>query len=177
MTTSTRTEGRRPAAKRPAKETAAARSAKAPEPKSAIECGYVDCSVRFVPKRSTAKYCSATCRQRARRAAAAANAEQRVPVDPGTGDAEHGLVRAVRQDLERADAIGTVAGQLALQLARRAANPEESGLSLLSKEIRALIAEAKGVQAEPDAPPAEPDDEVTKARKARAEAREAAGRA
>ena len=136
-----------------------------------VTCAAPDCSETFVPKRSTAKYHSDTCRQRASRARKAAKDEQVVPVDPDTGDAEHGLVRAVRLELQRASALDTVAGQLALQLARRIANPEEAGLSALSKELRSLLAEAKGAAAVPadaaaDAEP-EDDDDVTRARKAR----------
>ena len=145
-----------------------------------VTCAAPDCSVEFTPKRSTAKYHSATCRQRASRDRKAAKAEQVVPVDPDTVDAEHGLVRAVRMELEAAAALDTVAGQLALQLARRIANPEEGGLSALSKELRSLLAEAKGAAALPagaavEAEPEE-DDEVTRVRKAReAKAAAAAG--
>lgn len=107
-----------------------------------VTCAAPDCSVEFTPKRSTAKYHSTTCRQRASRGRKAAAAEKVVAVDPDTGSAEHGLVRAVRRELEAAGADETVAGQLALQLARRIANPEEAGLSALSKELRSLLAEA-----------------------------------
>ncbi|HEY9353539.1 MAG TPA: hypothetical protein VIP28_09825 [Nocardioides sp.] len=154
--------------------------AKKSEPAASRECAAPDCTEQFVPKRSTAKYHSATCRQRASRANKAAEAEQVVAVDPDTGNAEHGLVRAVRTELEAAGAVGTVAGQLALQLARRIANPEEAGLSALSKELRSLLAEAKGAAAVPADPAVEPepeeDDEVTRVRKLReAKAAAAAG--
>lgn len=145
------------------------------------ECAAPDCSERFTPKRSTAKYHSATCRQRASRGRKAAKAEQVVPVDPDTGDAEHGLVRAVRKELEEASADDTVAGQLALQLARRIANPEETGITAMSKELRSLLAEAKGAAAPSigDDAPAEtqPDDEVEKARRRREEIAAAAAQA
>ena len=144
------------------------------------ECAAPDCSEPFTPKRSTAKYHSATCRQRASRANKAAAAEQVVPVDPDTGNAEHGLVRAVRKELEEASADDTVAGQLALQLARRIANPEETGITAMSKELRSLLAEAKGAAAVPVDPAAEAepeeDDEVTRVRKIR-EAKAAAAAA
>lgn len=129
------------------------------------ECAAPDCT-----ERSTEKYHSATCRKRADRSEKAAAAEQVVPVDPDTGDAEHGLVRAVRMELEQADALYTVAGQLALQLARRIANPEEAGLSALSKELRSLLAEAKGAAsaaANPEPEDEPEDDEVTRVRKLR----------
>lgn len=90
-------------------------------------------------------------------------------MDPYTGDAEHGLVRAVRKELEEASADDTVAGQLALQLARRIANPEETGITAMSKELRSLLAEAKGAAVPTDSAEPEPevDDEVTRVRKAR----------
>ncbi|HEY9352586.1 MAG TPA: hypothetical protein VIP28_05020 [Nocardioides sp.] len=155
--------------------------AKKSEPVASRECAAPDCSVEFTPKRSTAEYHSATCRQRAARARKAAKAEQVVPVDPDTGNAEHGLVRAVRMELEAARALDTVAGQLALQLARRIANPDEAGLSALSKELRSLLAEAKGAAVVPADPAAEAesedeDDEVTRVRKIR-EAKAAAAAA
>ncbi|HEY9395939.1 MAG TPA: hypothetical protein VIP58_17435 [Nocardioides sp.] len=151
------------------------------EPAASRECAAPDCKVEFTPKRSTAKYHSDTCRQRAARARKAAKSEQVVPVDPDTGNAEHGLVRAVRKELEESNAFDTVAGQLALQLARRIANPEEAGLSALSKELRSLLAEAKGAAAVPAGAAAEPepedeDDEVTRVRKIR-EAKAAAAAA
>jgi hypothetical protein len=73
----------------------------------------------------------------------------------------------------------TVAGQLALQVARRIADPDASGVSTLSKELRALLSEATAKQPAageaPTAPAAEAEDEVTRARRQRDEARQAAG--
>lgn len=147
-------------------------------------CEGPDCAIEFEPKRSTAKYCSATCRQRAgraRRAPAPAPADElEAPTDP------QGLVASVRADLEAAGRVKTFAGQLALQLAARLTNPEESGISSLSKELRTVMAAAlEGVtppsaEATPDeaskaAAPDEQDDEVTRARRQREEARQAAG--
>lgn len=142
-------------------------------------CEGPDCEVEFEPKRSTARFHSPTCRQRAGRARKAAEAEAAAEKDAG-GDAEHGLVKAVRKELVEAEALDTVAGQLALQVARRIADPECSGVSGLSKELRALLAEAKGATPPDPAPeggaePVEEEDEVTKARRQREEARQAAG--
>lgn len=145
------------------------------------------CGRAFEAKRSTAKYCSATCRQRARRDRKAA--EESVEADADAGRVEHQLVRSVRQDLEAADAVDTFNGQLALQLARRLANPDESGISALSKELRTVMAAAlaalagKSPEPEPDGDDTAADegddvpDEVTAARRKRDAAREAAGRA
>lgn len=150
------------------------------EPKT---CEAPDCDVEFIPKRSTARFHSGTCRQRAARAARAAAANETDEAKTGT-DAEHGLVKAVRAELEQVGKAGTFNGQLALQLARRLANPEESGSTALSKELRAVMAEALAQQApaESEAPArggraaaVGDDDEVTKARRAREQARQAAG--
>ena len=143
-----------------------------------VTCAAPDCSETFVPKRSTAKYHSPTCRQRASRANKAAAAEKVVTVDPDTGDAEHGLVRAVRNELTEAKALDTVDGQVAMQLARKLTDPDHVSPGL-AKELRATIAAAKGASAEPKSdstPAAEEDDEVALARKAReAKAAAAAG--
>jgi hypothetical protein len=132
-------------------------------------CAGPECQVDFEPKRSTARFCSTTCRSRAARAKRAA--AESVEADAEAGKAEHALVRAVRKELADADALLTVAGQLALQVARRIADPDASGVSTLSKELRALLAEATASQPAPGGPApdaaAEEDDEVTRARKAR----------
>lgn len=137
----------------------------------AITCQGPDCDVEFEPQRSTAKYHSATCRQRAGRARKAAAAE-RAAEEKADTSAEHGLVKAVRKELEDAKALESVPGQLALQFARRMANPEESGLSAMSKELRLLLAEAKTGAAPPPAPSTateDEDDEVKQARRRREE--------
>jgi len=135
-------------------------------------CEAPDCDVEFEPARSTARFHTATCRQRAARARKAADAHE---IDEAKTDtlAEHGLVKAVRTELEQAKKDQTFSGQLAIQLARRLANPEESGSTALSKELRAVMAEAlvsvvppaAGAGSEP-APPVE-DDQVSRARRAR----------
>jgi hypothetical protein len=146
-------------------------------------CAAPGCGERFVPKRSTARYHSATCRQRAARQRKAAEHNETEEAKTGTRD-EHDLVKAVRLELEKAGRLMTVNGQLALQLARRAANPEESGLVGLSKELdarmTAALADSKqpetgGAGADSDGDPADEEDEVTRARRQREEARQAAG--
>ncbi|WP_158546620.1 hypothetical protein, partial [Haloferax sp. Atlit-4N] len=85
----------------------------------------------------------------------------------------------MKRDLEAANAVDTFNGQLALELARRIANPDEAAPSALSKELRAVMALAVGpaVPASGQAPKVEtpPEDEVEKARRKREEARQAAG--
>ena len=85
------------------------------------------------------------------------------------GDSGPGLVAAVRAELEAADRLSTVAGQHALELARRiAAAPEmSSGVAALSRELRAVMGEAlAGVGAAAD-----PVDEL----RARRDAKRRAG--
>lgn len=141
-------------------------------------CEAPDCVVEFEPARSTAKYCSATCRQRANRARKAA--DESVEADAEKGKAEHALVRAVRLELEQAGKDQTFNGQLALQLARRLTDVGEKGPTALSKELREVMAVALAGQApepEESLPDPEPEDEVTRAREARErKAREAAAR-
>lgn len=140
-----------------------------------LTCQAPDCGVEFEARAGT-KFHTATCRSRARRAreAAAANASDEAKTDT---PAEHGLVKAVRRELEQARAMDTVAGQLAMQFARQLVNPEASSLTAMSKELRALLEEAKaGAAPTPDpggTPPAD-DDEVTRARRKREEIEAAA---
>ncbi len=139
-------------------------------------CAGPECPNDFEPKRSTARFCSTTCRSRAARAKK--SAADSVEADAEAGKAEHALVRTVRKELVDADALMTVAGQLALQVAKRIADPDTAGISVLSKELRALLAEAAGPKPGPtgDEPPAAPvEDEVDKARSKREKARQAAG--
>lgn len=142
------------------------------------------CGSVFEAKTPRAKWCGSTCRQRDARSrkAASANAKDEAKTDT---PAEHGLVKAVRTELEAAGKDQTFSGQLALQLARRLANPEETGTTALSKELRAVMADALATA--PPAPESEggdrrdgdddeaEDDEVTRARRQREEARAAAG--
>ena len=145
------------------------------------ECEAPDCAVRFTPPRSDAKYHAKTCRQRAARARKAAECQQ--VEDSKTGTAEHGLVRAVRSRLMNVEALDTVNGQLALELARRAVD-QASPLVAMAKEldarITAAIAEA-GHDADPAAAgtsvASAESDEVRKAREARDRKRAALGEA
>ncbi len=149
-----------------------------------IACAAPECANKFTPKRSTARYCGTTCRQRAARARKAVAAAEAADSQAKTADAEHGLVRATRKQLEEADALDTVDGQIALQLARKLADPDHVS-SGLAKELRATLAAATGAKTLADSggdgppAPAPEDDEVTRARESRErKAREAAaGRA
>lgn len=168
------------------------------KPIAKVACAGPACRKRFTPSRSTARYCSEPCRQRARRgtkkpaatatapAAVAEAAEQGAPKRQpapkrSTASADsHELVMALRKELEDAKALDTFEGQLALELARRLVTPGE-GASSLADKVRAARSAALG-QAKPATggggepqPPAE-DDDVAKARKRR-EAKAAAAAA
>ena len=150
------------------------------------------CGVKFKAKSPRAKWHNAACRKRAQRAATKATksapAKKAVAKRPARRDSgstsasvldRHDLVVSVRRDLETAGKLETFQGQLAVQLARRIADPNETGASPLSKELRAVMAVALTVvapAADESAEAAEHEDEVTRARKAREEARQAAGR-
>jgi hypothetical protein len=142
-----------------------------------VVCAAPDCGARFVPKRSTAKYHSATCQRRASRARKAAEREASEEAKAGT-DAEHGLVKAVRAQLAKAGKLETVNGQLALELARRAVTPESSLVSI-SKELDSRLTAALGTAVSAGDLPSAPveQDDVTKAREARDRKRAAAGQA
>lgn len=134
-----------------------------PDPKPDVECAEVDCSTWFTPQRSTARYCSATCRQRA------ADRRNRPAKRSAEVDlAGHPLVRAVESELRQVGALETVDGQVALQLARRLATPDESGASSLAKELRAsLTAAVVGKSGTAPEDSSAVDDEVEQARRRR----------
>ena len=135
------------------------------------------CGEYFEARGAKAKWCSDRCRK-----AKAREAQESDPVEtPSDEHHDHELVASVRKELEAVDRLDTFAGRLALQLAKRLADPSESGISSLSKELRTVMAAAlDGVtppSAEGDQPAAavEVEDEVEKARRKREEARQAAG--
>lgn len=170
-----------------------------------VKCA--SCGTPFAPQRSTAKYCQPACREKARRDRAAAakspakgaakrpaRAAKRTARKPAarktktetpptdtdtpTPTPATGLVDTVRRDLAAVNAVDTFNGQLALELARRVANPDEPSTSALSKELRAVMTLAVGAAATAGQQPkaeAPPEDEVEKARRKREEARQAAG--
>ncbi|HEY1178597.1 MAG TPA: hypothetical protein VGF17_20780, partial [Phytomonospora sp.] len=136
------------------------------------------CGEPFEAVRSSAKWCSDRCRKAAARAADS-QADSASP-EPDDYPSAAGLVASVREELEAAGRLRTFHGQLALQLACKLASPDESGISSLSKELRTVMATAlDGVtspssEGEPDAAD-DDEDEVTRARRQREQARQAAG--
>lgn len=164
-----------------------------------VTCAGPSCRQRFTPKRSTAKYHSPACRDAARRArnsAAAGRTKKASPTSakPATTEApkradskqtgtsaadQHELVVALRQELETAQVLSTFEGQLAVELAKRLVQPDSNASALAEKVRAARSAALEQSGSKPAAAgeqPAEPDDdEVTRARKQREEARKAAG--
>ena len=138
----------------------------------------VGCSKSFEAGTARAKWCSSACRKRVQRAGHAKTAQE--PAAAPADDVEptpSALVDEVTRELVAAGRLTSFHGQLAVQLARRLSQPDESGISSLSKELRLVMAAALDGSAptvaveEPD----EPDDEITKARRSREQARQAAG--
>ena len=86
-------------------------------------------------------YCDANCRNRAA-AARKANPDAVATLQPAPVDTT--LADVVRRDLEAVGRLDTLPGQLALALATRIAAPgtTASSVATLSKELRALVAEA-----------------------------------
>ena len=89
-------------------------------------------------------------------------------VAPERDEPVTGLVAAVTRDLEKAEQLDTFDGQLALQLARKMADHDATGIASLSKELRtamqlALSRDHSGDDPDPD-DDADAVDEVAKKR-------------
>lgn len=148
-----------------------------------VICG--GCGEPFEAKTRRRKWCSDACKMRHRRGGSETVAPSAVDEAPADPPADEGLLAAVRRELAEAGRLDTIAGQLAVQLARQVTAVDAKGVAGLSKELRAVLTEAlEGVEPTPpspetaEEPPAEADDEVARAREARErKARDAAGRA
>ena len=96
------------------------------------------CSAPYEAQRAWSRFCSPTCRSRARRGA---RAPQPVPpTPPGDG----GLVRAVVGELEEAGRLETALGQATLAVARRIDENRDTGSAMasLSRELRVTLEQA-----------------------------------
>ncbi len=111
------------------------------------------CGKTFEARRSTAKFCGATCRKRKERGNAAPArkaAEARPPVRLVASEglpaqvAGQPVVEAVRKELEAADRLDTALGQQAVRLAERLHSEYDTGSAVasVSRELRAVMAEA-----------------------------------
>lgn len=120
------------------------------------------CGKSLEGKSARAKFCGSVCRTRATRARKAGRPlapvvplepEKPADVDEGhlsAGRREPGLVTATRAELEKVGRLDSILGQQALILAHRVTSVMETGsaVSSLSKELRAVMAEAlRGVSA------------------------------
>lgn len=108
----------------------------------------VCCGKELVGKSSRAKYCDETCRKRVQRrgpAAEVVNFPAPVPVVPVERPGYGPIGTAVYADLEAANRVGTVAGQMALALANRMDNGSMetgAGYTSVAKQLRETLAEA-----------------------------------
>lgn len=115
------------------------------------------CGRDYEAKRKDSLTCSATCRSRKRNVA---------PPDDSAGPDENSLVKATRLELEAAGKADTMLGQLALALAARLKS-EATGVSALSKELRAVTAAACGSSLSGAVPVADDIDELRARRDAK----------
>ena len=98
------------------------------------------CGRPFVAQRAAARFCGATCRQRAKRAGGPGLAS--VDTDPPSGGGEDSaLMASVRSTLDAAGVMASVAGQQALILAGRVSSPHtgDAAVAALSKQLQALV--------------------------------------
>lgn len=95
------------------------------------------CGNGYETKSVRSKFCSDTCRVRHARHAA-------VPADDSV---EHPLVRATRLGLEAAGKVDSMLGQQALTLAKQLSKSSTTGLASLSRELRAIMVDLVGSQA------------------------------
>ena len=95
------------------------------------------CGDTFEAKRSTAKYCGGTCRQRG-------NRRQEPEAASEVDWTAFPLVAATAAELEAAGRLDTSLGQQALTVALKVCSPFEtgSGVASASKELRAIMAAA-----------------------------------
>lgn len=131
------------------------------------------CSTPYRPTRSTAKYCSPRCKKRAAdKRVADRLAAERADAQPGPAETSPStaLVDQVRAELEEAGRLNTVIGRQALLLASRLeTNTNDTGGSAaaVSKELRAVMAEAMSGVHQAEDPVQQSQDELKKRREKR----------
>ncbi len=101
------------------------------------------CGRSYAARRASSRFCGDTCGKRSQRARAAGIPLRAATLD-GHEAAPSELERATAHELEAVGRLESVAGQLALELARRVASGYESGAAVASlvKELRATMAAA-----------------------------------
>ena len=115
------------------------------------------CGKGYEAQRSTSKYCSPSCRSRV--------SQGQVSVAPVPASSLASPAEVTERRLLEVGRLDTVAGQYALFLAQRIESAHDSAVAALSKELRAVLAEAL----EGTAKAADPMDEL-KARRERSHA-------
>ena len=106
------------------------------------EC--VICGKPFEAVRHQARYCGPNCRKRAQRGAAGV---QKLPKVPAAAVENAGLVDSVTAELVSVGRLNTALGQAALALATRMETSTVdtgAGLASMSRELRAVMAQAMG---------------------------------
>lgn len=97
--------------------------------------------MEFQAKSPRARWHDPACCKRVQRAGGLGSVE--TAPSPVVDD-DHPVLAVVRAELEAVGTLETVWGQLALQLARKLLDPEESAVSAISKELRSVMARARG---------------------------------
>ncbi len=97
------------------------------------------CSSPFLAQRTSAKFCSATCRQQSRRSRG-----HQAALEPATGAApavDSAIIERTRAELEQLGALDTVTGAAAMILAERLASPRDTGsaAAAVSRELDRLM--------------------------------------
>lgn len=122
------------------------------------------CGTPFTAQRSTARYCSGSCRARKSQGA------EVLPITPPEAPAGGGVLEATRRELDEADRLNTALGQAAMVLARRVdASDRDAGsaAAAVTREWRAMLAEAVKGSAAQSSPLDRARDELAKRRAAR----------
>lgn len=123
------------------------------------------CGTEFEARRSTAKFCKASCRVAHRRKSSGSPAPAAEPTKPRSS-----VAARVISDLEAAGVLDTFDGQCAVSLAlaidkgEESASVRASGIKALREAMQLALAATRPA---PAAPPATPQDEIAAARERR----------
>src|SRR5688500_13133780 len=100
------------------------------------------CSVEYLAKRRSSRFCSDRCRKRANRGAATLAGHAKV-VEPAPEEPS-ALLLAITSELKAAGRLNSSLGQQAILLAGRIGAPFDTGsaVAAVSKELRAVMAKA-----------------------------------
>ena len=126
------------------------------------------CSAPYEALRAWSRFCSPTCRSRARRGARAPHLVHMPTPSAGAGQ----LVRAVVAELEKAERLETALGQAAVAVARRIERGGDTGSAVasLTRELRATLDQAVAGARVTTSPLAQMRDELAERRRLRGRA-------